>query len=122
LGSLIDKVKNIVDQQGFIPGLDDRPIYTESQHKALNYLIQGAESVVMKATVIMVDNELEKAGLDAKILLMYHDEVTYEVREDQAEQAKEIIMDCFVEAPKAYGVNIMECGDCIIGDDYYECH
>jgi DNA polymerase-1 len=122
LGSLIDKVKNIVDQQGFIPGLDDRPIYTESQHKALNYLIQGAEAVVMKATVIMVDNELEKAGLDAKILLMYHDEVTYEVREDQAEQAKEIIMDCFVEAPKAYGVNIMECGDCIIGDDYYECH
>jgi DNA polymerase-1 len=122
LGALIDKVKNIVDQQGFIPGLDDRPIYTESQHKALNYLIQGAESVVMKATVIMVDDELEKAGLDAKILLMYHDEVTYEVREDQTEQARDIIMRCFEEAPKALGVDIMTCGDCKIGDDYYQVH
>jgi len=122
LGSLIDKVKNIVDQQGFIPGLDDRPIYTESQHKALNYLIQGAEAVVMKYTIIMIEEELAKAGLDQSILLFYHDEVTYEVREDQAEQAREIIMRCFEEAPKALGVDIMTCGDCIIGDDYYECH
>jgi len=76
----------------------------------------------MKATVIMVDDELEKAGLDAKILLMYHDEVTYEVREDQAEQAKEIIMRCFEEAPKALGVDIMTCGDCNIGEDYYDVH
>jgi DNA polymerase I-like protein with 3'-5' exonuclease and polymerase domains len=122
LGSLIDKVKNIVDQQGFIPGLDDRPIYTESQHKALNYLIQGAEAVVMKYTIIMVEEELAKAGLDQSILLFYHDEVTYEVREDQAEQAREIIMRCFEEAPKALGVDIMTCGDCNIGEDYYDVH
>jgi DNA polymerase-1 len=122
LGSLIDKVKNIVDQQGFIPGLDDRPIYTESQHKALNYLIQGAEAVVMKYTIIMIEEELAKAGLDQSILLFYHDEVTYEVREDQAEQAREIIMRCFEEAPKALGVDIMTCGDCNIGGDYFEVH
>jgi DNA polymerase-1 len=122
LGALISKVKNIVDQQGFIPGLDDRPIYTESQHKALNYLIQGAEAVVMKATVIMIDKKLTEAKIDFSHLLFYHDEHSVEVREDQAEQAREIIMDCFVEAPKAYGVNIMECGDCLIGENYYAVH
>jgi hypothetical protein len=122
LGALISKVKNIVDQQGFIPGLDDRPIYTESQHKALNYLIQGAEAVVMKATVIMIDKKLTEAKIDFSHLLFYHDEHSVEVREDQAEQAKEIIMECFVEAPKAYGVNIMECGDCLIGENYYAVH
>jgi len=122
LGALIDRIKAVTNEHGFIPGLDDRPIYTESQHKALNYLIQGAEAVVMKYTIIMVEEELAKAGLDQSILLFYHDEVTYEVREDQAEEAKEIIMRCFEEAPKALGVDIMTCGDCNIGEDYYDVH
>ena len=122
LKKLINNVQNIVDNQGYIPGLDDRPIYTESAHKALNYLIQGAEAVVMKYTIIMIEEELEKAGLDASILLFYHDEVTYEVKEEQAEKAREIIMRCFEEAPKALGVDIMTCGDCNIGDDYYDVH
>jgi DNA polymerase I len=122
LKKLINSVQNIVEHQGYIPGLDDRPIYTESAHKALNYLIQGAEAVVMKYTIIMIEEELEKAGLDSSILLFYHDEVTYEVKEEQAEQAREIIMRCFEEAPKALGVDIMTCGDCNIGDDYYDVH
>jgi DNA polymerase-1 len=122
LKALIEKVQEIVDVQGFIPGLDDRPIYTESAHKALNYLIQGAEAVVMKYTIVMIEEELAKAGLDQSILLFYHDEVTYEVREDQAEEAQAIIRRCFEEAPKKVGVDIMACGDCKIGDDYYDVH
>jgi DNA polymerase-1 len=122
LKALIEKVQKIVDVQGYIPGLDDRPIYTESAHKALNYLIQGAEAVVMKYTIVMIEEELAKAGLDQSILLFYHDEVTYEVREDQAEEAQAIIRRCFEEAPKKVGVDIMACGDCKIGDDYYDVH
>ena len=122
LKALINKVQKIVDIQGYIPGLDDRPIYTESAHKALNYLIQGAEAVVMKYTVIMIDKKLKEAGIDYKHLLFYHDEHTVEVREDQAEAAKQIIMECFEEAPKQLGVDIMTCGDCMIGDDYFDVH
>jgi len=122
LKALIEKCQKIVDKQKFIVGLDDRPIYTESSHKALNYLIQGAEAVVMKATVAMIDVKLKEANIDFKHLLFYHDEHTVEVREDQAEEAREIIMRCFEEAPKPLGVNIMTCGDCKIGDDYYDVH
>lgn len=122
LGALIKKVENISQEQGYIPGLDDRPIYVDSKHKALNYLIQGAESVVMKATVILLDKKLKEAKIDFSHLLFYHDEHTIEVREDQADKAREIIMECFREAPKAYGVNIMDCGDCKIGSDYFAVH
>lgn len=122
LKSLIEDVQEKVEEEGQISGLDKRPIHVESTHKALNYLIQGAEAVVMKYTVNMIHRELEAAGLDTAILLFYHDEVTYEVREDQAEQAREIIMRCFEEAPKELGVDIMTCGDCKIGNDYYEVH
>lgn len=124
LVSLIDKVNNSVEKRGFIPGLDDRPICLDptERHKALNYLIQGAEAVVMKATVVMIDERLKEAGIDFKHLLFYHDEHTVEVREDQAEQAREIIISCFEDAPKQYGIDIMTCGDCNIGDDYYDVH
>jgi len=122
LKKLISKVQKIVDLQGYLPGLDDRPIHVESAHKALNYLIQGAEAVVMKYTVNMIHRELEKAKIDSRILLFYHDEVTYEIKEEQAEKAQSIIMRCFEEAPKELGVDIMACGDCKIGDDYYDVH
>jgi len=70
----------------------------------------------------MIDKRLKEAGIDFSHLLFYHDEHTVEVREDQTEQAREIIMDCFKEAPKQYGINIMECGDCKIGANYYSVH
>jgi len=122
LKKLIAKVQNIAEVQGYIPGLDGRPIHVESAHKALNYLIQGAEAVVMKYTVNMIHKELARANIDSRVLLFYHDEVTYEVKEEQAEEAQKIIMRCFEEAPKELGVNIMTCGDCKIGEDYYDVH
>ena len=124
LANLINNVSNLIESQGFIPGLDDRKIVLDKseRHKSLNYLIQGAEAVVMKATVVMIDEELRKANIDFKHVLFYHDEHTVEVREDQAEQAREIIMRCFEDAPKALGIDIMTCGDCNIGENYYDVH
>lgn len=124
LAKLIDNVSMQVRQNGYVLGLDNRHLRLDpsEQHKALNYLIQGAEAVIMKATVVMIDEKLKEANIDFKHLLFYHDEHTVEVREDQAEAARKIIMECFAEAPKAYGIDIMTCGDCKIGKDYYEVH
>lgn len=124
LAKLIEKVNHLVEKQGFIPGLDTRKICLDKseRHKALNYLIQGAEAVVMKATVDLIDRRLKNNNIDFKHLLFYHDEHTIEVKSDQAEAAQRIIIKCFEDAPKQYGINIMTCGDCKIGDDYYEVH
>jgi hypothetical protein len=122
LDELIKATQDEAEISGFIVGLDGRPIYCDSKHKALNYLIQGAEAVVMKYTVLEIEKQFELQNVDNKILLFYHDEVTYEVVEEQAEFAKEIIMKAFVEAPKAVGVDIMTCGDCKIGIDYFDVH
>jgi hypothetical protein len=124
LAKLISNVSNLIESQGFIPGLDDRRIMLDKseRHKSLNYLIQGAEAVVMKATVVMIDEELRKANIDFKHVLFYHDEHTVEVREDQAKQTRDIMMRCFEEAPKPLGIDIMTCGDCNIGENYYDVH
>jgi DNA polymerase I-like protein with 3'-5' exonuclease and polymerase domains len=124
LVQLVEKCNKAIETRGYIYGLDGRPIKLnrDEKHKSLNYLIQGAEAVVMKYTVQMIDEKLREANIDFKHLLFYHDEHTVEVKEDQAEQARNIIIECFEEAPKKVGINIMTCGDCKIGDDYYEVH
>jgi len=124
LAKLIQNTTNDISKQGYIFGLDNRPIFLskDQKHKSLNYLIQGSEAVVMKATVRLIHQKLKEAKIDSKILLFYHDEVTYEIEESKTEEARKIIMECFDEAPKQYGINIMTCGDCNIGNDYYEVH
>jgi DNA polymerase-1 len=116
LAELIDAVNKNVEEKGWIEGLDGRAIVLnkEDRHKALNYLIQGAEAVVMKYTVAMAHEQLKAANIDAAITLFYHDE--------QAEQAREILIQAFEEAPKELGIDIMTCGDCKIGKDYYDVH
>jgi DNA polymerase I-like protein with 3'-5' exonuclease and polymerase domains len=124
LAQLIQEVTAAVEEKGYLIGLDDRPVFLDryQKHKALNYLIQSSEAIVMKQTIVDIHEGLAQAEIDSNILLFYHDEVTYEVIEDQTEKAKSIIIKAFEEAPKKVGVNIMTCGDCKIGNDYYEVH
>ena len=119
---LLSKIDSFVQQNGFIPGPDGRRIYPESDYKALNYLIQGSEACLMKLTVVRINQAFEEEGIDAKQLLMYHDECTWEVDETQTDRAQEIIRHWFAEAPKELGVDLMEAGDVKVGSDYFEVH
>jgi len=76
----------------------------------------------MKATISMIWRRFKEEGIAHRFLLFYHDEINIEVRNDYVERAKEIIIESFKEAPKEFGVDIMVCGDCKAGKDYFEVH
>lgn len=105
----------------FVPGLDGRRVYVESSHQALNYLLQSAEGITMKAAMVYADKKLREEGLDFYWTLYYHDEVAACVREDQAERVLEIFIEALTEAPKEYGVQCMS-GDGTIGTSYADVH
>jgi DNA polymerase-1 len=44
--------------------------------------------------MINVAREFKKLGLDAKIILQVHDEITCIAREDQAEKAAKVLQEC----------------------------
>jgi len=120
--SFIDKAKEFVERNGYIPGIDGRKVYPGESFKSVNYIIQSCEAVLMKATLVMVREELKKAGIEFKQLLMYHDEFTLEINKGDEDKASEIIKRCFEEAPKKYGVEIMGAGDVKVGNNYMEVH
>ena len=106
---------------GWLPGLDGRAVFVNSDYQALNYLLQSAEGITCKAAVSYAMNKIEAEGLDAYPTLFYHDEQAWVVREDQAERVKEILEESFREGPKAFGVEIMD-GEGEIGSNYAEVH
>jgi DNA polymerase I-like protein with 3'-5' exonuclease and polymerase domains len=122
LANLTEQVKNVAQQRQYLKGLDGRRIYTEEAYKAFNYLIQGTEAILMKRTIVRINEAFEKGGIDANQLLFYHDECTWEIPPDQTFEAEAIIRKWFRAAPKELGVTIMEAGDCKIGKDYLEVH
>jgi DNA polymerase-1 len=121
LADLTAKVQQAADR-GYLKGIDGRRIYTPEAYKAFNYLIQGTEAILMKATVVDINEEFSRCQIFAKQLLFYHDECTWEIDPKDAPRAHDIIERCFQNSPKKYGVEIMEAGDIKTGNNYMEVH
>lgn len=63
----------------------------EISRQAGNHMVQGSAGDATKVSAISLRNRLQKEGLDAKIVLIVHDELVVEARDDQAEYVKQIV-------------------------------
>ena len=107
--------------KAFIKGIDGRIIYTESPHKALNYILQTLEGITCKAAAVYASKKLQKEGIPHYFPLHYHDEFAICTPDEYVDRAKEISVEAFTEAPKWFGVMCMS-GDAKSGKTYAEVH
>lgn len=107
--------------EGYIPGLDGRPVYTPQPYQTLNYLLQSCEAITTKAAIAYQLEKIKEEGLDAEPRLYYHDEVAWSASEKDAERVLEILTESFAEGPRRVGVQIMA-GEGSIGDCYADVH
>lgn len=105
----------------YIPAIDGRRVYLQSEHKALNYLLQSCEKVTCAAATAIILDELDKAGIEWQPCVFYHDEVQFMVKEEHAEMAAAIAEKAFEDGPKMFGVNIMA-GKAKIGNNWRDTH
>lgn len=70
--------KNINAQLPFIRAMAER--------MALNAPIQGSQADIIKSAMVMISEEVLSEYPDAKLLLQIHDEIIYEIKEDQADK------------------------------------
>lgn len=61
------------------------------ERQALNAPIQGSAADIMKLAMINVDAALQESDLEAKMIMTVHDELVFEVPEDERDKASEIV-------------------------------
>ncbi len=66
-------------------------VRTLGERLAVNTVIQGTAADVLKLAMIRAHDALEASGLRARAILTVHDELLFEVPEDEVEQVRELV-------------------------------
>ena len=112
-------------QNGYIIGLDGRPVQVPFEHQLLVYELQSDESIMMSAAYIKMNNDLDKRfkwGVDYGVVCFYHDEYTIECRPEIAEEVKKISEEAIAWAGRYFNILCPHVGDGKIGDSWYAVH
>ncbi|MGV3661742.1 MAG: DNA polymerase I [Prosthecobacter sp.] len=78
-----------------------------AERVAMNTPIQGTAADMIKLAMIHTDAALRKAGLQTRMLLQVHDELLFEVPENEVAQAREIILKAMENALPLEGVPVV---------------
>jgi DNA polymerase-1 len=81
-----------------------------------NSPIQGSGADMVKIALVLIDNRLQAAGLDAYLINTVHDEIVVEASEQDAEKALEILRDSMVDAGKQLAANVPILAEGGVGD------
>lgn len=92
--------------RGYLKGIDGRKIWIRSEHSIVNAYFQSTGSIVVKQAAVLLDKEVTDKKLDAQQVIIYHDEVEYEVSKQDAEVLCELTKDAFKRAGEVLGIKV----------------
>jgi len=97
-------VKDMFGRVCHIPSIDspERAIVGEAERTALNIPIQSTAGDITNICAVRLHFALQEAGIDAHLALTVHDELCYEVRQDQILQAAKLIHDTMRATAEQY--------------------
>lgn len=92
----------LFNRRRYIPEITSKNFNVRSfgERVALNTPIQGTAADIIKIAMIKTEENLKKAGLDAKIILQIHDEIILESSIEDKDKAMEILKDSMESAAK----------------------
>lgn len=101
--TFLDSLKDKAEQTGyaetlhgrkrFLPDIfsQNRTIKAQAERMAINSPIQGTAADIIKLAMIKIDAEMRERHLKSKMLLQVHDELIFEVEEEEIDLMKELV-------------------------------
>lgn len=112
LDNLITRVKKAA-KKGWLRGLDNRKIFMRSDangrimdHKALNTLLQSAGAVVMKKSMVILDQAVTSENLDVWKVIDMHDEAQADVNPKDSKKYMELAELSVVQAGEHFKLRV----------------
>ena len=126
LGKIIEKVGEKVQQKGFLKGLDGRILRVRSAHSAFNTLLQSAGAILMKAALVILDEDLQAAGyvpgVNYEFVANVHDEFQIECDEDIADDVGKRAVTAIIRAGEFFNFGCPLNGNYEVGNAWAETH
>jgi DNA polymerase I-like protein with 3'-5' exonuclease and polymerase domains len=111
---------------GRIAGLDGRPIFIDSEHKLLVYLLQSDEAIMMSAAYVFLYDWLTDEGFvwgdDWAYVNWNHDEYTLEVKPEHVDRISYLSEQAITKAGEYFRINCPHEGESAVGNNWYDIH
>ncbi len=127
----MEQSKAIATQQGYVETLLGRRLAIPDIHSrhaqrrqyaersAINAPMQGTAADLIKMAMLKIDNWIQKSRLDIKMLMQVHDELVFEVAQDEVEVAKTTITEIMSHVAQ---LNVPLVVDVGVGMNWDEAH
>ena len=119
LAELLASIKK-ASKKGYVKSIDGRPIKVESQHKALNYLLQSGAGVVAKRWMVLTNESLK--DIDCHQLAFIHDELQYETHPKNAKYLSQRLLESARRAGEYYNLRIPIAAEAKEGHSWADVH
>ncbi len=127
----MERTKKFAHEHGYVETLLGRRRYlsqinnanasarAEDERAAINMPIQGTAADMIKIAMINIYNDFQKKKLKSKMLLQVHDELVFEVKKDELEQVKKIVINRMENAIDLNVPIVVETG---VGENWFDAH
>ncbi len=99
--------------------VSNKNIVQSEERAAINMPIQGTAADLIKIAMIRIQDKLDEHQFDSKMILQIHDELLFEVPENEIDKLSEIVVH---EMENAISLKVPLIVDWNIGDNWFEAH
>ena len=95
-------VQTVLGRRRFIPEINspNRQVREAAERMAINAPVQGTSADIIKVAMINIHREMKERNLKSKMLLQIHDELVFEVPQEEIEEMKSLVAELMSQAIK----------------------
>ena len=93
-------VQTVLGRRRFLPEINssNRMVREAAERMAINAPVQGSSADIIKIAMINLHREMKRRNLKSKMLLQIHDELLFEVPEEEVEEMKSLVTEIMPRA------------------------
>jgi DNA polymerase-1 len=114
-------VETVLGRKRYLPDINSQNAIVRgyAERNAINAPIQGSAADIIKIAMIHIFNRLSEEKMQSKMILQVHDELNFNVHENELSTVKQLVVE---EMEKAYRLIVPLKTDCGVGKNWLEAH